>query len=110
MKQKEPNLEYELRVEIRELKREIERFKQTQRNVEACNQKLCELKHELGDEGVAHHIAILQHEDSDAIIAVCESIGVHLIPIKGTGTPLFLEVELLKQLNEAMEAHHDRPN
>jgi DNA repair exonuclease SbcCD ATPase subunit len=103
MKQEKQNPEYELRVEIRELKREIEQFKQTQRNVEACNQKLCELKHELGDEGVAHHIAILQHEDSDAIIAVCESIGVHLIPIKGTSTPLFLEVELLKQLNEEME-------
>ena len=87
----------------------VDRLESLQGHLEGLAEKLIEVREELADQGNDFRLVPLSHEDSGCVLAVCEAIGVDLIPLEPWKGALFLQSEQLAQLNEVMEEYRDNP-
>jgi hypothetical protein len=88
----------------------VDRLESLQQHLEGIAEKLIEVREELADQGNDFRLVPLSHEDSGCVLAVCESIGVDLIPLTPWQGSMFLQSEQIAQLNEAMEEYRDGPH
>lgn len=65
--------------------------------------KMVEVRDELEGEDRDYRIVPLTFQDSGVVLAICESIGVDLVPLGPIGGSLFLVREQLDQLFAAMD-------
>lgn len=84
----------------------LERMEQ---HLEQLVEKLAEVRREIADDGNDFRLVPLSHQDSGVTLAVCESIGVDLIPLTPWNGSLFLDQQQFSQLEEAM-AEFRQPN
>lgn len=84
-------------------------LKRMEDHMEKLVAKMVEIREEMIAEEVDFRLVPLTHQDSGVILAVCESIGVDLIPMTPWSGSLFLDAQQLSQLNEAM-AEFRQPN
>lgn len=88
----------------------VDRLESLQQHLEGIAEKLIEVREELVDQGNDFRLVPLSYQDSGVVLAVCEKIGVDLIPLTPWKGSLFLQAEQLSQLNEAMAEYQDGPH
>lgn len=99
-------LDKELETLIKNEKR-FRRLSQLDAHQEQVAEKMHEIRTEIVDQGHEFRLIPLCYQDSDVILAVCESIGVTLIPLKPIEGTLFLDEHQFQQLKAAMSEFID---
>jgi hypothetical protein len=96
-----PPTDKELETLLKNEKR-FRRLSQLENHQEQVAEQMHEIQTELIQQGEDFRIIPLCYQDSDVILAVCESIGVTLIPIRPIEGTLFLDEHQFRQLKTAM--------
>lgn len=71
-------------------------------------QRLCEALHDLKESDLPASVIILTDQDNAPVIALCEGIGVELIPVNSGNRSAWLSHAMLKQLCEEMEKYQEK--
>lgn len=77
-------------------------LKRLEDHLERLVEKMGEVRRELADEGIDFRLVPLVHQDSGVTLAVCEAIGVDLIPLTPCRGSIFLDCQQLDQIADAM--------
>jgi|GEM_PF-5479396 len=101
-----PPTDKELETLVKNEKR-FHRLYQLEKHQDDVAEKMHEIQTELIQQGHEFRLIPLCYQDSDVILAVCESIGVTLIPLKPIEGTLFLDEHQFRQLKTAMSEFID---
>lgn len=85
-----------------------DRCEQYEDRMEGFENRLCEAMHDLKESGLPSSVLILTDEDNTPVIALCEAIGVELIPVNSGNRSAWLSHAMLKQLCEEMEQYQEK--